>query len=380
MRCFTRLPLLLISFLCGVSGLRPLAAQPAANKPQPDVLILIDGERVVGHFTGATAKSVSFKSDLLGDVTADWSKVKELHTQGEYAVLRKEVQLRPHMETSNIPQGTIEASGQTITLRRGETAQQTVSVADAATVMEEAKFQKQVSPPSIPLWEDWGGTITGAGTLVEATQQSVLFTGAVHLARAIPVETDFPPRNRTTFDFVGSEGHETQKGTPEIKTEIFHAGAERDQYFSLSGVYGFVQGAFDHNFSQGLTLQQNYAGGVGWTIIRQPNETFDVKAGVDYVRQQFTSGPDQNLAGSNFGESFLRKFADGASFSEQLGVTPSWNNLHALLATGNATITLPVYKRLAFTLSILDSFLNNPPPSFHKNSYQATTGISYSLK
>lgn len=359
----------------------PAAAQaPAAGKPQPDVLILVDDERLVGHFVGSSGTSVTFKSDILGDVTADWSKVKELHTQGQYAVLEKNAQLRPHMDTSRVPQGTLEANSQTITVAPADAAPLTVSVGEANKVLEQATFHKQVEPPHIGFFKAWTGAISGGASLVEATQQSTSFTGGVSLIRAIPVETDFPPRNRTIFDFSVSDGHVIQPGTQTIKTEIVHVGAERDQYFTLSGVYAFGKLAFDHNYSQGLQLQQDYGGGIGWTVIRRDDETLDLKGSMNYVRQQFQTAEDQNLIGSTFGENLLRKFKGGISLTQTLTVTPAWNNLNAWLAFGSAAFTLPVYKRLAFTVGVTDSYLHNPAPTFKKNSFQATTGLTYSLK
>jgi hypothetical protein len=45
-----------------------------------------------------------------------------------------------------------------------------------------------------------------------------------------------------------------------------------------------------------------------------------------------------------------------------------------------------VYKRLGFQIGTQDSYLNNPPPSVYpapvnqRNSFQVTSGISYTLK
>ena len=207
------------------------------------------------------------------------------------------------------------------------------------------------------------------------------FTGAVSLVRAIPTETNFPPRNRTTFNFTGSEGYLEQPNTPKLKTEILHADAERDQYFTGSHVYAFGQAAFDHNYSQGLTLQQNYGGGIGWTMIDHPNETLDLKGNVEYIHQQFQeSTADQSLVGSSFSENLLRKLPRGAAFTEQLVVTPAWNNPNSWMALASAGINIPVYKRLTFTMSALDSYLHNPAPGFRKNSLQATTGLTYTVR
>jgi hypothetical protein len=220
----------------------------------------------------------------------------------------------------------------------------------------------------------------GGASLVEATQKSNTFTAGVALVRAVPAENWLDPRNRTIVDFSVSYGKLTQPNTPTVKTSIYHADAERDQYFS-GRFYGFGQLAYDHNFSQGLDLQQAYGGGVGWTVIKSAHQTLDVKASVNYIRQQFeTAANNQNLVGSTFAEGYQRTLPHGILFTEQLSATPAWNNTRAYTASGGAGLTMPMFKRLSLSLSALDMFLNDPPPGFKKNSFQFTTGVSYTLK
>jgi hypothetical protein len=85
-------------------------------KTQPDVLVLSDDERVIGRFVRATGSSVVFKSDLLGEVTVDWDKIKELHTTTRYAVVEKNVRLNHRSDTAKVPKGSLEMSDQTITV------------------------------------------------------------------------------------------------------------------------------------------------------------------------------------------------------------------------------------------------------------------------
>jgi len=42
-------------------------------------------------------------------------------------------------------------------------------------------------------------------------------------------------------------------------------------------------------------------------------------------------------------------------------------------------LTMPVYKRIAASTGFIDSYLNNPPPAFRKNSVQLTIGLTYAL-
>jgi hypothetical protein len=43
-------------------------------------------------------------------------------------------------------------------------------------------------------------------------------------------------------------------------------------------------------------------------------------------------------------------------------------------------LTFPVYKRLGFSLSALDDFLNDPAFGSKKNSFQFSAGLTYTLK
>jgi hypothetical protein len=345
--------------------------------PDPDVLVFTDGERLVGHLVRSTGDKVTFKSDMAGEVTVEWKKVQELHTTQRFAVIGKNVKLR-HGEENGIPRGTIAIKDQTIEVNSGGgRPPQAVPIADTANVIDEPAFQKALHRPG-PL-EDWKGALSGGASLVEATQNSTTLTGIVALVRAVPTEGWLYPSNRTLVDFSASYGRVTQPGTPTVKTSIFHFNAERDQYFTPR-VYGFGQLAYDHNFSQGLDLQQAYEGGLGWTVRKTAADALDVKASLGYVSQRFQkSASNQNLIGSTFAERYNRTLPHGILFTEQLAANPAWNNTRAYSAVGSAGLTLPVYKRLSLAVNSTDTFLNDPPPGFKKNSFQFTTGVTYTL-
>jgi hypothetical protein len=128
-------------------------------------------------------------------------------------------------------------------------------------------------------------------------------------------------------------------------------------------------------------LQQAYGGGVGWTVIKSAKQTLDVKAGLDYVSQEFEgSTQSQSLIGSTFTERYNRTLPHGMLFNEQFSVNPAWNNTNAYSAVAGAGLTLPVYKRLSLAINSVDAFLNDPPPGFKKNSFQFTAGVTYTLR
>jgi hypothetical protein len=256
-------------------------------------------------------------------------------------------------------------------------------------------FHREIQNESDLLY-GWGGSITLGASLVDATNSAQTYTGAVALIRSIPTIAWLPPASKTTLNLSGTYG---LAKNPEIisnggifqaastsKTNILHGDAEWDKYLSPV-IFGLVNASADHNFGNGLQLQQAYGAGLGWSIIKQPKETFDVKATLLYQQQQFYNGlesglgtPSVNLIGADLNESWSRTFAHNVKFNEYITLTPTFNVVRAYSAVGNANFVFPVYKRLNFTLSSTDNYLGDPPEGFRRNSFQFTAGITYIVK
>ncbi|HZS56340.1 MAG TPA: DUF481 domain-containing protein [Bryobacteraceae bacterium] len=347
---------------------------PAAD---PDVLILTDGEKLIGQMESATDASLVFKSNLIGEVTMEWAKVQELHSSQAFAAIPKN--LKPlKKENTAVGHGTLDATNHQLAIKSAQGAPQTMPVGDIGNIVPEAEYQKAFRRSS--LIKGWKGGLTAGLSLTEATQNNHTYTAAASFVRSVPAEDWLNLRRRTIFDYTQAYGKLTQPGTPTVKTSLYHIGLEQDWYLSPR-VFAFAQAIFDHNFSQGLDLQQTYGGGLGFVVFKTAAQELDFKGSVDYVEQRFAlSSQNKNLISSIFGETYLHTFAHGIQFNEQGAFTPAWNDTSAYSAFGNATLTFPVYHHFGLTLGALDNFLNDPPPGFKKNSFEFTAGATYSLK
>ena len=58
--------------------------------------------------------------------------------------------------------------------------------------------------------------------------------------------------------------------------------------------------SFDHNYSQGLVLQQNYGGGIGATLFKKKDSEFDVTTDLHFEKQQFNANGDRRSRSSIF--------------------------------------------------------------------------------
>jgi len=401
-----RLTILLATSLLSLRPSLQAQSAPDAPKPTPDVLVFSNGDQLTGHLEKAMGGNIVFKSDMAGELTIGFDKIKELRSgtsANQFALLRKGV---PVNKKTPAPEGTISVADGNVLVATDKPAANTDSSSAPATVpakevdmlIEKAEFDKQVSGKH-GFTEGWNGTLTGGATIVRATTTATTLTAALSLIRALPTVSWLPPRNRTTFNIVESYGKNTSPGaipqtvppTPSVTTlsSIFHADAERDEYFSPR-FYALGDVSFDHNYAQGLQLQQVYGGGFGWTPIKTPKQELDLKVDIHYEKQQYIdtpinggaplNTPSNNIIGSTIFEAYNRTLPRKMVFTESLSVLPAFNIATAYSANATVGLAIPVFKRLSASIVTTDNFLNDPAPGYDKNSYQFITGITYNLR
>src|SRR5579863_3107907 len=157
----------------------------SGSKTEPDVLIFIDGENLIGHLEHATGASVVFKSDMAGEVTVAWSKVQELRSSAKFAAIPKGVTLRRREDAAKVPQGTLTVTAQKVEITPSPgAAPQTVPESDLTALVPEPNFERAFGHARFS--EGWTGGATAGLSLTEATQKNQTFTGAVNLVRAVP--------------------------------------------------------------------------------------------------------------------------------------------------------------------------------------------------
>src|ERR1700730_4216894 len=87
---------------------------------EPDVLIFTNGEKLIGHLKRSNGASVTFKSDMAGEVKVEWSKIKELHSSQRFAVIRKDIEIHRHPDLSTIPQCALSMANKKLEVNPGE--------------------------------------------------------------------------------------------------------------------------------------------------------------------------------------------------------------------------------------------------------------------
>ena len=366
------------------------AAQSAAN-PDPDVITFINGDKLTGKVLKESGGVVVFLSDMTGatPISVPWSKIRELHSSRTFAVIRKDQKLKVGKPAPQVLVGTVNYSNDEISVGTPGGETKNIPAKDAAFVVDHSEFEKAIGhEPS--LRHGWIGSGTIGISLLEATQTSKTFTGALGLVRLSPGVDWLAPRNKTIFDATASYGSITQPAvgtTPasSSKTNILHGDIERDWYLSQR-FFVLVDASADHNIGSGLKLQDDFGAGAGYSVIQQPLQTLDVKGDIHYEQQEFypaapgVAGISLNLIGLSAGELYMRKLSHGMVLNESGVVQPAFNHPSAFTAQFIAGLVFPAYKNFGFSLGTQDNYINNPPSGYKKNTFLLTAGLSFSLK
>jgi Protein of unknown function, DUF481 len=379
----TTLSIFAIAFtLLASAAVLPSRAADTPAKPAPDVVVFSNGDTLAGTLDHVADGKVFFKSTNAGTVQVAWKDLKELHTNEPFAVIETGVEVHRKRRNKAVPVGTISVSGTTLTVN-ATTGTEEIPLDKVAYVVDQPTFIKVVQKRQ-GLLQGITGSISAGASTVNSTQNSVSINTAILLTRGVPPVTWMPPRERTILNFTSNYGKVTQANTPTVKTSILHGALEEDEYFNPR-FYFLQQATYDHNFSQGLDLQQVYGVGVGWTAIKQPKQELDLTATVNYTQQQFAPAAlmpttTVNLIGSSFGDNYTRTFPRKIVFTEVAIFNPAWNTPADYSANVAVGATFPVFKNFGLSVGVIDSYLNDPPAGFQGNSVQFNTGLTYSIQ
>jgi hypothetical protein len=377
----------------------PVRAQTAkvdkANTTDRDKITLGNGDTLTGKIEKVTYGNVSFHSDELGDLTIALTKIKAMQTATAFAAGSATQRLTRKSLAEQLPVGKITLENDTLRVMLPQGEVREFPVKDLRFMLDESAYQRELHNQS-DLWYGWYGTATLGATVVKSTNSAQTYTGVVALVRAIPTIAGLPAGSKTILNLSGTyglakdpeivSGRDVYQTASVTKTDILHGDLEYDKFFTPV-VFGLVNASADHNFGNGLELQQAYGAGIGWAILRSPQNDLAVRADLQYEQQQFYNGitsglgtPTENLVGSSIGEMWSRTFPHSIKFNENVTLIPTFNVVKAYSGVATAGFVFPVYKNLNFSVTTTDNYLGDPPEGFLRNTFQFTTGVTYTLK
>ena len=125
----------------------------AAPAPTPDVLVFTNGDQLTGKLVSEMNGTVTFHSDMAGDLNIPWAKIQSIQSSQKFAVITKDQHVTRKTPDSAIPQGTITVQDKQVQVTTGAAAAaQQIPVDNAQYLIDEDTFNKDLrgNPSLLP--------------------------------------------------------------------------------------------------------------------------------------------------------------------------------------------------------------------------------------
>jgi hypothetical protein len=139
-----------------------------------------------------------------------------------------------------------------------------------------------------------------------------------------------------------------------------------------------VLNQYEHDSFQDLDLRFVAGAGVGINAYKNERTSLSLMAGVDYQRENFSSGLSRNSAELNFGNDLTYKMG-ATSFTEAFRVFTNMSDLGQYRLNFDAGAVTALKKWLGWHVTFSDRFLSNPVFGRQRNDVLLSTGLRVSF-
>jgi putative salt-induced outer membrane protein YdiY len=334
-----------------------LLAQGAilSAKRKDDVVVLTNGDRIVGEIKKLAQGSLSFKADyMLESSQIDWKEVRELHSQDFFQVLL--------------------TSGQILT----------------ASIDRAASGAFKISPPGEPVvttaWYDVVGILP-----VETTFWNQL-TGNINSGFSYT-----SGNSQTTFTASGSVAYVAARYTATVTASSTFSGqsdapsttrnnADFSNEFTLKPkLFVVVLGDLLNSEQQDLDLRTTLGGGIGRWFVRTGRTSLGGFGGVVYTNERYSAPADPTQTGSQDSNNIEAVLGLDFSFvrfktttiTSRLSVFPSLTTPGRVRLNVAPNLNFEIARNLYWAFTLYENYDSQPPVNANKNDFGVTNSIGW---
>ncbi len=321
-----------------------------------DEITFTNGDRLTGKITHLMEGKMVFKSEAIGDVTIDISKIKTFSTDDPIAVhLKDETVLLQKIVNSEPGKFGIEGAG-------------TVKAQDF-----ELTSISSINPPEKPL-PKWTGNLSAGITSTHGNTKTESVSGSFNMSKRTH-------NDRTQVGVVYAKTKQQNKTTGDKDTteDWWRSKAKYDYFFSKK-FYGFVDGRYEKDAIAELDRRMIVGGGAGYQWIESEDLNFSTQFGLASLYEKFDNQTDSNSevsfqAGYNFDKTLMKN----VKFIHDLTYYPSIDKVSNYYLTSTAEIRAYFTSQMFSTFKVIFDYDTTPALGSHSTDTKYLLGVGYSF-
>jgi len=328
-----------------------------------ETIVMKNDDRLTGVIVHSDANHVTIKTDYAGEVSVQWSAVKDLTSNKTLFVTTSD---------KKTVSGTVAMEDTTLLVHPASAGDVRVPVSSVAIVRsadEEAAYEKSLHPG---LLEDWKGGVNVGYALSRSENTTMNFTSGWNADR------------KTLSDhiavYASSLYSKTSAGGESAVTANAILGGLRYDRNIASRIFAFGSGDFSHDALQGLDLRSIYSAGLGIHVWNRPQTTLDVSAGGNYTREVYSGVAARNLGGVTAGEDLTHQIGKLVSLNEHFYFYPDLTNTGQYRFSFDGGSVTKISKWLGWQVTLSDRFVSDPPIlGTPRNTMILSTGLNFAF-
>jgi len=365
-----RICCLLSAILLSV-GLRE--AQAESTDSSKDIVVFVNGDVLTGSISGTTAQVVLFSNDSVGSLSLKWSDLQTVTFRHAIKVATSKSQAGQEFDGGIV---SVVHSGDKLDLKVKANPEANPTDLEDVQSINGANRCASGIVQACPGWQLSSAKISVA--LLEATQTDQTYGGSITSVRNWNPDEQGWPHQRTLLELQANYDDKRKNSKPGSAnvTREYDGLLQHLMFIDSDTFFASTVADLYHNNSLGLYLEQSYGAGLGRLWL---GTEFD--ADLRFIGEHFYgANPSRSLVGSQLSEkhTFVLDFIkSGAKLTETAKYTPVFNASSAWQLSGIFDLTIPITKKLQFSSSVSDYYVENASSSYRKNYLKTTIGLEY---
>ena len=321
-----------------------------------DEITFTNGDRLTGKITHLVEGKMLFKSDAIGDVTIDISKIKTFSTDDPIAV---------HLKDENV------------LLQKIVSAEPGKFGIEGAGSIKAQNFEltsiSSINPPPKPD-PKWTGNLSAGLTSTHGNTKSESMSGSFNMSKRAHND-----RTQVSADYAKTKQENKTTGTEDTTEDWWRSKAKYDYFFSKK-FFGYVDGRYEKDAIAELDRRMIIGGGAGYQWIETEDLSFSTEFGLASLYEKFDNQTDSNSevsfqAGYNFGKTLMKN----VKFIHDLTYYPSTEQVSDYFLTSTAEIRAHFTSTMFTTFKVIFDYDATPAIGSHKTDTKYLFGVGYNF-
>ena len=337
----------LIQMLC-LAGL--------AHSVYADEIIFTNGDRLTGKINHVLEGKLVFKSDVVGEVTIEMSKIQTFSTDDPVSVhLKDDNVLLQKIVSSDPGKFAIEGAG---TVKAQEFDITTIS---------------SINPPPKPE-PKWTGNISAGFTSTHGNTTTNNISASANLSKR--TEKD---RTKLSADYAKARQKDPDTGEKNTTEDWWRSKAKYD-YFFTKKLYGYLDGRYEKDAIAQLDRRVIVGSGGGYQWIESEDMSFSTEAGLASLYEKFDDQTDSNSEISvQAGYNFDKRLMKNVKFINELTYYPSTEQFSDYFLTSTAEVRANFTETMFTNFKVIFGYDATPAIGTGATDVKYIWGIGYNF-